>query len=75
MSQSTPVCSLFCSRCKAESRKSLRHYDRDHSRNYLDIVVLSSARGGKAALCKCRQCGHTYLSSSSAAKRAVRCLK
>ena len=72
MSQSTPVCSLFCSKCKRESAKSLRHYDRDHSRNYLNVVVLSTARGGNAALCKCKRCGYTYISKSMAAKRAMR---
>jgi len=72
MSQSTPVCALFCSKCKRESAKSLRHYDRDHTRNYLDIVVLGTARAGNAALCKCKKCGHTYISSSMAAKRAIR---
>ena len=71
MSQSTPVCSLFCSRCKAESRKSSRHYRRDHARNYLNVVVLGTARAGNVALCKCKRCGYTYVSNSRAAKRAI----
>ncbi len=36
------------------------------------FVVLFTARGGNAALCKCKRCGHTYISSSMAAKRAMR---
>lgn len=72
MSQSTPICSLFCSRCKAESRKSIGHYDRDHIRNYLDVIVVGETRTGNAALCKCRKCGHEYISKSRAAIRALR---
>lgn len=75
MSQSTPVCSLFCSRCKRESAKSIHHYDRDNPRNYLNVVVLSTARGGNAAFCKCKRCGYTYISASMAAKRAIRRLQ
>jgi hypothetical protein len=62
---------LFCSHCKRESAKSIRHYDRDHARIYLNVIVLAAARGGDAALCKCKRCGHTYISSSRAAIRAM----
>lgn len=70
MSSSTPVCRPFCSKCKAESRKSLRHYDRDHVRDYLDIEIV----GGNAdvAILQCKKCGHTYDSTSRAAMRMLR---
>ena len=69
MSQSTPQCHLFCSRCKADSRKSPSHYDRDHIRKYLDVVVVGSIPGG--ALCVCERCGYRYTSNSRAARRAL----
>lgn len=52
MSQSTPICYLFCSECKREDANHPNHYDRDHVRNYLDVIVTAPARGGKAAICK-----------------------
>ena len=72
MGQSTAVCYLYCSRCKRESMKSPKHGDRDFPRNYLNVVVVSVVRDGSAALCKCNKCGHTYTSTSKAAKRAMR---
>lgn len=71
MSRSTPVCSLFCSRCKRESSKSICHHDRDHFRYYLNIIVVGTARAGNSALLKCKRCGYTYISNSAAARRAL----
>jgi uncharacterized ferredoxin-like protein len=71
MSQSTPVCSLFCSKCKRESAKSFRHYDRGHVRDYLDIEVVGVTAAG-AAKCRCRKCGYEYKSTSAAARREAR---
>lgn len=68
MSQSTPICHMFCSRCKAKSRTRPKHYDRDHVRDYLDIEVIGVTRGG-AAKCRCRKCGHSYTSNSAAGRR------
>ena len=70
MSQSTPICSLFCSRCKAEDSKNPKHYDRDHIRNYLDIAIIARVPGG--ILCVCKRCGYRYKTNSMAAKRAMR---
>ena len=72
MSQSTPVCLLFCSKCKAKSRQSnpRHHYDRDCVRDYLDVVVVGPVPGG--VFCVCKRCGHAYTSKSAAARRALR---
>jgi hypothetical protein len=73
MSQSTPVCSLFCSRCKSQSaRTNSRHYNRDFSRTWLDVEVVSATE--TFANCQCRRCGHKWKSRSMAAKRAMRYL-
>lgn len=67
MSKSTPICQLFCSVCKAESRKNPRHYDRDFPRIYLDVEILAPRENG--ARCRCKRCGHIWYSKSAAAKR------
>jgi len=70
MSKSTPICSLFCSRCKADDMKHPNHYDRDHIRNYLDIAIIGAVPGG--ILCACKRCGYRYKTNSIAAKRIMR---
>lgn len=69
MSQSTPICFLFCSKCKRKDMRNPHHYDRDHSRNYLDIEVLGPS-GRLGIKCRCRRCGHEYVSTSAAGRRA-----
>ena len=71
MSQSTPICRLFCSRCKRADMRKPGHYDRDHVRNYLDVIVIGLRSNGGATLL-CRKCGHRYNSNSAAARRAAR---
>ena len=68
MSRSTPVCHLFCSRCKKESAKNVDHYLLDTIRNYLDVQVIKVC--GDWTICKCRRCGYEYKSRSRAAHMA-----
>jgi len=70
MSKSTPVCHLFCSRCKKESAKNVDHYRRDTIRNYLDVQVIKVDNLGLWVTCKCRRCGYEYKSRSRAAQLA-----
>lgn len=70
MSRSSPVCLLFCAKCKkASANHNRRHYDRDAPRDYLDVRVIG--RDGDKARCRCGRCGYEYSSGSRAAIRRL----
>lgn len=71
MSQSTPTCFPFCSKCKRKSAQSIHHYDRDHHRTYLDVRAIEP-RGEMGVLFRCNVCQHEWVSSSAAGRRARR---
>jgi len=74
MSQTTPICSLFCSLCRSGSaREDSRHYRHDFIRTWRNVRVVSATE--TYANCLCERCGHTWKSKSKAAKRAMRCLE
>lgn len=61
MGLSTPVRKLFCSKCKEKYWGKCRHFD---------IEVLGQK--GEGVECRCRQCGHKYITYSRAAFRQTR---
>lgn len=68
MSQSSPICHLRCSRCKAkQDREPSRGNPRFVIRKYLNVMVIG--RKGEGAICQCKTCGYKYVSRSRAALR------
>lgn len=64
MSRSKPIRCLYCSRCKA------KHFIAGlcGSPKHFNVVVYGKTQTGNAR-CKCRTCGHRYVSGSERARR------